>query len=767
MASTSCCAGGPRSRRPLWASWTAGRGWRVAAAVLLVSGQTVFAAAAADPACSGARGPLRLAVEDMQAAHERLTDDLARARSAATLGAAWLRLGRADLAEPLLRQAAAAPLVPAERAAAEMELGNLLLARGDAKAAAASWAAAAARVPEDANLALRAELNALRLQAATPRLRGLQQALSRVEALPPTAARAQLLLNLGAQAQALAVEDAGGAAAALAWRSLEAGRVQALAAGDERLTAEAYDGLAALYEAQQRPVEALALVELGIAHARRVDARERLLVLEGRAGRLSAASGDNARALAAYRRAVEHVQAVRSDIPVQYLDGRSSFRETLAPLYLGLTDQLLRRAQTAAGAQQQGLLRQARDTVELIKQSELTDYLQDRCSVADATRQVGAPPAAGTAIYYPIILPDRLELLLETAQGFERRSVAIAEPRLVDEVQAFVAALRNGEPLRARAQALYRVLVAPLAPALEAARIDTLVVVPDGVLRLLPLAALHDGQGWLLQRMAVATVPGLSLIAPPRDPSDRPRLPQALLAGLSVPGSVVDKLPTDLVEAVLEPVGSASADEARGRRARVAARSAGQRSAELRQALALPGVKEEIGSLARMLPGRVLLDEAFTLQALQTQLREQAYPIVHIASHGVFGHDIDSTFIMTYDELLTLDGLQALLRRTRGHGQPIELLTLSACQTAEGDDRAPLGMSGSALKAHARSALGTLWPVADESAKQVMDGFYRRLAAGGLTRVQALRQAQLALLQQTQRSHPFHWAPFVLIGDWQ
>jgi CHAT domain-containing protein len=148
-------------------------------------------------------------------------------------------------------------------------------------------------------------------------------------------------------------------------------------------------------------------------------------------------------------------------------------------------------------------------------------------------------------------------------------------------------------------------------------------------------------------------------------------------------------------------------------------------------------------------------------------LREQAYPIVHIASHGVFGHDIDSTFIMTYDELLTLDGLQALLRRTREHGQPIELLTLSACQTAEGDDRAPLGMSGSALKAHARSALGTLWPVADESAKQVMDGFYRRLAAGGLTRVQALRQAQLALLQQTQRSHPFHWAPFVLIGDWQ
>lgn len=734
---------------------------------LLVCGQAALAAATQDPACADARGPLRLAVEDMQAAHERLSDALARARSAGTLGAAWLQLGHADRAEPLLRQAAAAPLAPAERAAAEMELGNLLLARGDETAAAVRWAAAAAGVPQDTNLALRAELNRLRLQPPTPRLQGLQQALPRVEALPPAATRAQLLLNLGAQAQALAVEDAGGAAAALAWRSFEAGRTQALAVRDERLAAEAYEGLAALYEAQQRPAEALALVEQGIAHARRVDARERLLVLEGRAGRLSAATGDGERALAAYRRAVEHVEAVRSDIPVQYLDGRSSFRQTLAPLYLGLTDQLLRRAERAPAAEQQALLRQARDTVERIKQTELADYLQERCSVADATRQVGAPPPAGTAIYYPVILPDRLELLLETAQGFERRSVAIAEVQLTDEVQAYVAALRNGEPLRARAQALYRVLVAPLQPLLQAARIDTLVIVPDGVLRLLPLAALHDGQGWLLQRLAVATVPGLSLIAPPRSPADRPRLPLALLAGLSEPGPVVDKLPADLVDAVLEPPANTPADDARSRRARVAALSAGQRSAELREALALPGVKDEIRSLARMLPGKVLLDEAFTLQALQTQLREQAYPIVHIASHGVFGHDIDSTFIMTYDELLTLDGLQALLRRARGRGEPIELLTLSACQTAEGDDRAPLGMSGSALKARARSALGTLWPVADESAKQVMDGFYRRLAAGGLTRVQALRQAQLALLQQSERSHPFHWAPFILIGDWQ
>lgn len=809
MASTSCCAGAPRSdgrrrRRGLAKAALAhvlghapghalGHAQANAQAFALTLGLALALAlapagnarAADDARCPDGQGPLRVRVQAMQAEHARLGEGLARARSAGRLGAAWLALGQEAQAEPLLREAAAAALPASERAAAEMDLGNLLYTRGEGAQAARHWGAAAALVPGDAELALRARLNTLRLSDARARLQALADLLPRVQALPEAAARARLALNLGAQAAALGgtevgrtevgrteagATEAGGAGAertasdkaatALAHRALELGRAQAQAAGDERLLAEAFEGLAALYEAQQRRAEALLLVEQGIAHARRVDARELLMTLEGRAARLRAADGDHARALAAYRRAVEHAQAVRSDIPVRYQDGRSSFRETLAPLYLGLTDELLRHSGDAPAAERQGLLRQARQTVELIKQTELADYLRDRCSVEAAARSVAAPPAAGTAIYYPIVLPDRLELLLETAGGLARRSVPVTEEALRDEVLALVAALREGQPLRARAQALYRLLVAPLDELLAQARIETLVVVPDGVLRLLPLAALHDGRGWLLQRMAVATAPALSLTAAPR--SERRPL-RALLAGLSDPGPVVDKLPPDVVDAVLEPE---AASRGRTAASRSAPMNAQQRSA-LREALALPGVKAEIDSLATMLPAKVLLDEQFTLQALQQQLSGEAYPVVHIASHGLFGHDADSTFIMTYDELLTLDGLQALLRASRPRGEAIELLTLSACQTAEGDDRAPLGMSGSALKARARSALGTLWPVADESARLVMDGFYRRLARGELSRVQALRQAQLALLQQPELAHPFHWAPFILIGDWQ
>lgn len=751
VASTSCCAGvrrsdGLRARWPL----------RAALALLCLA---AAGAHAADAGCAAGRGPLRLVVEDLQAAHARAGGDIERARSAAALGAAWLKLDRLDDAEPLLRQAATGPLPARERAAAWMDLGNLQLARSRPAEAASSWAAAAAQAPDDAEIVLSAELNRLRLRADDERLAALQAALPRVAALPTAVLRARLAINIAVQAQALNEAGTG-----LAWHAFELGRSQALQAGDDRLAAEAHEGLAALYEGRQQPEQALRLVEQGIAHARRADARERLMTLEGRAGRLALALGDPGRALAAYRRAVEHVEAVRSDIPVRYQDGRSSFRDTLEPLYLGLTDLLLRRSDAAPPAERQALLRQARDTVELIKQTELADYLRDRCSVDAARREVAAAPPAGTAIYYPIILPDRLELLLETATGLERRTVAMPGERLRDEVQAYVGALRNGQPLRARSEALYRTLIAPLDPLLAALGIHTLVAVPDGVLRLLPLASLHDGRGWLLQRLAVATVPGLSLIAAQgAQPGERPAL-RALLAGLSEPGPVVDKLSQEVIDAVLEP----AADP---QQPRAAARGPATRDAAslraLRDALALPGVRQEIETLSGVLPGTVLLDRGFTLDALKAQMRQHAHPIVHIASHGVFGHDADSTFIMTYDELLTLDGLQALLRDARPRGAPIELLTLSACQTAEGDDRAPLGMSGSALKARARSALGTLWPVADESAQRVMGGFYRRLATGAVSRVQALRQAQLELMNQPQRGHPFHWAPFILIGDWQ
>jgi CHAT domain-containing protein len=139
---------------------------------------------------------------------------------------------------------------------------------------------------------------------------------------------------------------------------------------------------------------------------------------------------------------------------------------------------------------------------------------------------------------------------------------------------------------------------------------------------------------------------------------------------------------------------------------------------------------------------------------------------VHIASHGVFGKTADTSFLMAYDGVINIDELEKLLKSDKFSKQPVELLTLSACQTAEGDDRAPLGLSGIALKAKVRSALGTLWPVSDEAASQLMAEFYKALSKPGISKVQALRQAQIILLKQKKLENPFYWSPFILAGNW-
>lgn len=799
--------------------WRAGAGGAVATLVLALASWpagTVHAQLAGAPAPAGAATagatavpprlpddgctvgglPLSVAVQDLQRAHAQAAQGQPRARAAAALGVALLRLDRAADALPWLAQAADGLEAPRERAAAALDLGTAHLARRQFAAADAAWRRAADSAPGDAEVALAVELNRLRLPAlreAPDRLARLQAAAPRVLALAAPGPRARHALNLAARAREM--PEAG---PDLVARMVEAARRAAAEAGDDRLGAEAYDALADLYLQAGRPEEALRLAEQGLAQARHVDAHDLLLRLDTRIGQVARRLGRREVALQAYERAVRHIEAIRSDIPVRYQDGRSSFRDTLAPVYLGLTELLLQRAEGEQGERRQASLRQARDTVELTKQSELEDYLRDRCSVGAARRGDRAAPPTGTAVYYPIILPDRLELLVETAQGIERRSVDVGAERLRFSVQDLVAGLRAGRPVQQRIEGLYRWLIAPIDDLLATQHIHTLLAVPDGVLRLLPLAALHDGRQYLIERMAVATAPGLALThradAPSGDAAAgqpagegthrRPGGPEpwpTLLAGISQPGPVVDKLSPRLVDVLVDPATLARSTAA----GTAAGTGATLRADALRQALALPGVRQEIERIGALLPATTLLDQGFTLAALRQQLARGGHRIVHIASHGVFGDSADETFIMTYDELLTLDGLQALLRggagggpgpaRGEGRGRgavagtasPIELITLSACQTAEGDDRAPLGMSGTAIKARARSALGTLWPVADDAANALMTRFYQRLAEGGVGKAGALREAQIALLRQDAFRHPFHWAPFVLIGDWQ
>jgi CHAT domain-containing protein len=223
-----------------------------------------------------------------------------------------------------------------------------------------------------------------------------------------------------------------------------------------------------------------------------------------------------------------------------------------------------------------------------------------------------------------------------------------------------------------------------------------------------------------------------------------------LLAGLSEPGPVVNKLPA----AGLDALNSGGPTR-------------GTRAVNLAQGLALPGVSEEIQALRTTTGGDRLLNQEFTARRFREEVSSGKYRVVHIASHAVFSRSAQSSFILAYDDLLTLDELQTLLRTGEVQSNPIDLLSLSACQTAEGDDRAPLGIAGAALRARAGSALGSLWPVDDAATKTLMVRFYELLAKDGQTKGKALQRAQQDLLANSAFVHPFYWAPFILVGDWR
>ena len=143
------------------------------------------------------------------------------------------------------------------------------------------------------------------------------------------------------------------------------------------------------------------------------------------------------------------------------------------------------------------------------------------------------------------------------------------------------------------------------------------------------------------------------------------------------------------------------------------------------------------------------------------------FQLVHFATHGQFDREASRSFIVTHDGKLTLDQLEALLRPGQFRGRPVELLTLSACQTAAGDDRAALGLAGVAVKAGARSVLATLWFVHDQSTAMLMSEFYAQLRQDSNTsKASALQRAQMKVLHDPRYEHPCYWAPYLIIGNW-
>jgi CHAT domain-containing protein len=268
------------------------------------------------------------------------------------------------------------------------------------------------------------------------------------------------------------------------------------------------------------------------------------------------------------------------------------------------------------------------------------------------------------------------------------------------------------------ARKLYDWLIRPLEADLATAGVDTLVFVPDGPLRTIPMAALHDGKQFLVAKYATAITPGLNLTDP------RP-----------IQREKVKVLAVGVTEAV--------------------------------QGFApLPSVAGELEALRTLFKTTTLVNEQFVIANLEKELKEQQFTILHIASHGQFENDPAKTFLLAFDGKLTMDRLDQFIGLLKFRDEPLELLTLSACDSAEGDDRAALGLAGIAIKAGARSAVATFWQVHDEVAAELITEFYRGLQNPEISRATALRKAQLKILGDPRFEHPGFWAPFLMINSW-
>jgi len=664
------------------------------------------------------------------------TDTVRRAQVLGQFSDAWLSIGDLEAAEEFAEQAvttARQTAVPLILAAALNNRGNVLAMLPDYPAALADYAEAAqlAESAQDQTLALRAQLNQARALLKQNTAAEALALLQRLQAPVAALGASQAGLDNGL-ALALLLRDVSRAPDLPAATQAQAARqaaqlLQSNAATAEQLQATrnaslAFGEWAQLYEQAQRYQDALALNRRAVFFARQGDNPDILYRWQWQTGRLFKALGQREAAITAYREAGVTLGPIQQSLELGLRRLPPSFDEAVRPVYYELAALLLDKA-AAQPAQRQHWLREARDTIESAKLAELQNYFQDECVRLASARPTSVDELpASTAVLYPIPLADRLVLLLSRAGQIQQFTVAVSAAKLRETAQSLHLRLQNRTNTRFMydANTLYDWLIRPLEGALHSqGGVDTLVVVPDGALRTIPFSSLHDGKQFLIQKYALATTPGLSLTYAHAIDWRNSRV---LLAGLSE--AVQDYAP-------------------------------------------LPNVPKELATIQATTGGTVLLNADYTLDSFRSYMRNTGYSVIHLATHGEFDADPEYTYVLAHDDKLHMDALQDIIGLSRYHEKPVELLTLSACKTAAGDDRAALGLAGVAIRAGAGSALATLWFVDDEATSLIVTDFYKNLLTQpGLSKAKALQQAQVKLLTQVRYQHPAYWAAFLLIGNW-
>ena len=660
----------------------------------------------------------RTLLEQVADTLEAQPDSSLQASALGHLGNVLRRVGDFEASQRVWQQS----LEIAERLQLPVEIEVALLGLGNTTRATGKWEEAltfydrAAAIATSETTRIQARVNQLSLAVDTERWTQAQsiglQILPQLTRLPASRLAIDSQINAASSLMELANEPTPFVRPLEIARLLAHAVEQARTLGDLRAESSALGELGYLYERSDRTADALDLTERALTLAQAIDAPEVAYQWHWQIGRLFALRGESPEAIAAYTEAVGLLQSLRQDLVAIDPTVQFSFRDRVEPVYRELVGLLLK-----PGASQKDL-KQARETIEALQLAQLENFFREVCLEVRPQQIDGIDPTA--AVFYPIILPQRLAVILSVpGQPLSYYETAIPQTEVEDRLKH----LRNSlHPIVPRTQHLelarqvYDWLIRPASEALTG--IQTLTFVPDGPLRNLPMAILHDGERYLIERYGIAFTPGLQLLAAE---SLMPENLEILLGGLT----------------------------------------------EARQGFsALPSVGVEIEHIATLAPSQVFLNRDFTEANLKTLLDRLPFRVVHLATHGQFSSKPEDTFILTWDEKVGVRELKDLLEiRNRNESIPIELLVLSACQTASGDDRAALGLAGLAVRSGTRSTLATLWSVNDRATAELMVEFYQQLATR-TSKAEALRQAQLALLYSPEFARPYYWAAFVLVGNW-
>lgn len=504
---------------------------------------------------------------------------------------------------------------------------------------------------------------------------------------------------------------------------------------DQRGESAALGAMGKFYEAQSQTNLAQQYTRSAIAVTQSIYAPDLDYQWQWQLGRLLTQENNNQQAIATYAQSVEDLKSLRFDIASTNPELQFSFRDSVEPVYREYIALLLRSPKPS-----QANLQKSIAIIEELKVAELDNLFRNACVQADNVDI--SQFDQNTAVIYPLVLPERLELILKLPnqdQLYYYSQPGISELEIDQAVSQLQRSLtkRSISPrqLQQEEAQFYNWLIKPFAPQLEttiareASQIKNLVFVLDGALRNIPMSALYDGQNYLIARYGVAISPGVKLVIPKNLERDQLKV---LLAGT-----------------VNSP------------------------SFEAQDLAPLNNVEVELAGIAETIKNTKTLEGDDFLQAnIQEEINNDSFNIVHIATHGKFSSNFRDTYILDWAESIGLADLDRLLQAENfARAKVIDLLVLSACETATGDRQAALGLAGVAVGSGASSTLASLWQVNDASTAEFMIEFYRQLNNPQLSKAEALRNTQLEFLaksdSESDYNRPYHWASFILVGDWR